>query len=455
MRRYFGTDGVRGVANRELTPELALSVARAAAWVLCGGKPEGKSLVVGRDPRLSGSMLEAAVIAGATSAGVGLRLLGVIPTPGVARIARELAVDGVAGGVVISASHNPVEDNGLKFFGADGFKLGDEVELAIEAAMDDAVVPRPTHAGVGIARDAHAERGRYINALVEAGGDLHRVRVIVDAAHGAAAGLVRDIFEPLGAEVRPMNDDADGARINVDCGATNLAPLRAAVMEANRSAGTRRFVGVAFDGDADRALFIDEAGETVMGDHVLWMLAREKQARGVLGDAVVGTSMTNVGLESALRGAGIELVRANVGDRYVIDAMRTRGLNLGAEASGHVVDFERGTTGDGPMTAVRVLSLVARAGSLSELAAPVKIAPQVIRNVRTDRGAEVMRDPALLEAIADARTELGLTGRVVVRPSGTEPVVRVMVEAPSGAQVEEIARRLCGVVQMADHQLTV
>jgi phosphoglucosamine mutase len=447
VRTYFGTDGVRGVANTELPPELVTRLARAGAYVLCGGAPAGRSIVIGRDPRISGPMLEAAAIAGVTSAGLDALSIGVIPTPGVALVTRELQSLGAAGGIMISASHNPIQDNGIKFFGSDGFKLDDEREHEIEHLLQNDTIPRPTSTNVGTQRSIEHEQRRYFEALIAAGADLSDLTIAVDFAHGAAYRMAKEALEALGARLIYLNDEPDGALINVRCGATHLEPLRAAVLAHNARAEGRPAVGVAFDGDADRALFIDETGATVTGDHVLWLLANEKKLNGSLGEAVVGTSMTNIGLENALSQAGIGLVRAAVGDRYVIDAMRSRGLRLGAEASGHVVDFDRGTTGDGPMTAIAVFSLLSRAPSLHELASVVRIAPQLIRNVPSTRGQGILDEPSVREAVEREVAQLGSDGRIVVRPSGTEPVVRVMVEAPEQALVEEIASRICLAIQ--------
>ena len=344
---------------------------------------------------------------------------------------------------MISASHNPIEDNGLKFFGNDGFKLDDQREREIEHLTAGGFVPRPTHLDIGRVRDVPGEVERYERALLDAGADLSGLEIVLDPAHGAASGIAHHVLAALGASVQAINAEADGSRINVRCGATHLEPLREAVRSRGGAA-----VGVAFDGDADRVLFVDEAGGVITGDHVLYMLALEKQKRQSV-DAVVGTSMSNIGLENALAAAGIELVRAAVGDRYVIDAMRSRGLTLGAEASGHVVDFERGTTGDGPMTAVAVLSLVAKGPSLRDLAGAVQIAPQLIRNVPCDRGAAILERASVRAAILQAEAALGDTGRIVVRPSGTEPLVRVMVEAPDRAFVEEVASLVCTAVEEA------
>ena len=349
MRELFGTDGVRGVANADLTPELAFSIGRAGAAVIARDAAPEKPIVIGRDTRLSGTMLEAAMIAGITSTGRDVVVLGVVPTPCVAAVTVKIEA---AAGVMISASHNPIEDNGIKFFGSDGFKLSDAVEDEIGERVDDPSLPRPTHAGVGVARLARGLADGYLMMLVEAGCDLRGWTVVVDAAFGAAFSIGPAIFERLGARVVAINADDDGARINVECGATDLRPLQHAV-NAEIARGHERVVGVAFDGDADRAKFVDETGAQLDGDHALLILARERHEHGVLpGGAVVATVMSNIGLERALERAHIGLVRAAVGDRYVLEAMRAGGYRLGGEQSGHLIDLDRSTTGDGLMAAV-------------------------------------------------------------------------------------------------------
>lgn len=439
MSRIFGTDGVRGVANTELTPELAFKIGRAGAAVLAGACAADQPIVVGRDTRLSGPMLEAAVVAGIASVGRQALLLGIVPTPAVAMIARSI---GAAAGVMISASHNPIEDNGIKFFAGDGFKLPDAVEDEIEARLDDPSLPRPTHAAIGSARPSEDLIERYLGSLVHAGGDLSALTVVVDAAFGSAYAIGPEIFELLGASVVALNAESDGSRINVACGATHMATLADAVAGIV-AAGERNVVGVAFDGDADRALFVDETGAILSGDHVLMILARERRARGELpGDAVVGTVMANLGLERALARDAIALIRTPVGDRYVLDTMRGGGYELGGEQSGHTIDFARNTTGDGPMTAVSLFTIVARAGSLHELARDLRVYPQTLVNVRVSDKDVLEKNPAICDAIERARARLGEAGRILVRPSGTEPLIRVMVEGPDLYEVERVAASL-------------
>jgi phosphoglucosamine mutase len=444
VSRLFGTDGVRGVANADLTPELAFAVGRAGAAVIAHAAAAEKPIVIGRDTRLSGTMLEAAMIAGITSTGRNVIGLGVVPTPCVAAVTVSI---GAAAGVMISASHNPIEDNGIKFFGADGFKLSDAVEDEIGERLNDPALPRPTHTGVGIARLDHGLAERYTRMVVGAGTDLHGWTVVVDAAFGAAYEVGPAIFERLGARVIALAAADDGSRINVGCGATDLGLLQTAV-RAEIARGNSRVVGVAFDGDADRAKFVDETGAVLDGDHALLILARDRRDRGDLpGDAVVATVMSNVGLERALKAAKIGLLRAAVGDRYVLEAMRAGGYRLGGEQSGHVIDLDRNTTGDGPMTAVTLFAVAARAGvRLHDLAATLTVFPQILINVRAD-DRSIAEDPAVLAAVAAAEARLGDAGRILVRPSGTEPLVRVMVEAADTATTEDVAESVAAIIR--------
>ncbi len=444
MSRLFGTDGVRGVANRDLTPELAFAIGRAGAAVLTAESDATRPIVVGRDTRLSGTMLEAAIVAGITSTGRDVVQLGVVPTPGVAAITVHIEA---AAGVMISASHNPIGDNGIKFFGPDGFKLSDALEDEIAAHLHDPLLPRPTHEGVGIARVAHGLIDRYAMMLLEAGGDLSGWTVVVDAANGAAYRIAPAVLERLGARVIAINAADDGRLINVACGATDLASLVERVAE-ERERGGGRVVGVAFDGDADRARFVDETGAVLDGDHTLYILARARHAAGTLAhDTVVSTVMSNVGLERAFAREGIAMMRAAVGDRYVLDAMRAGGFRLGGEQSGHVIDLDRNTTGDGPMTAVVLFSIAARAGrTLNELAHGLTIYPQILINVPVSDRA-VADAPEVAVAVAEAERQLGEGGRILLRPSGTESLVRVMVEAPDQATTRAVAESVAEVVR--------
>ncbi len=444
MARLFGTDGVRGVANGDLTPELAFGIGRATA-ALFVPSPEARPILVGRDTRLSGTMLEAALVAGITSTGRDTLGLGVIPTPGVAHLT---VLAEAAAGIMISASHNPIGDNGIKIFGPDGFKLSDAQEDVLEAALGGVPLPRPTGAAVGIARSALEYRERYFATLVASGADLRRLTVVVDTAYGAAYDIGPRALGALGANVEALNAQDDGARINVACGSTDTSALAARVRRLAAERPRTQVLGVAFDGDADRALFIDECGALKNGDHVMLVLAREKKRRGELrGATVVGTVMSNVGLERALRAEGVRLIRAAVGDRYVLELMRAGGYRFGGEQSGHILDFDRNTTGDGPATAVALLSLVARdETTLHELTADLHVAPQILLSVRTG-DKDVMSTEAVRGAIARVERELGDEGRILVRRSGTEPLIRVMIEGDDAPQIDRLAHEVAAIVE--------
>jgi phosphoglucosamine mutase len=438
----FGTDGVRGVANDDLTPEMAFAIGRAGATVLAHTSERHRPVIVGRDTRLSGTMLEAAIVAGIASVGRDVVQVGVVPTPAVARIT---VAEGAAAGVMISASHNPIADNGIKFFGPDGFKLLDESEREIESLVDSDTLPRPTGTGVGVARIAQNLGKHYYDELYGTGVDLTGVRVIVDGAFGAAYAIAPYALRKLGADVREINCENDGSRINVDCGATHLQALQAAVREAGDE-----WVGVAFDGDADRALFVDETGAVVSGDHVMFAIGRALHQRGALEhDTIVGTVMSNIGFERALSRYDISLVRTAVGDRYVLERMRAGGFVLGGEQSGHVIDLRRNTTGDGPMTAVTLLGIARESRTtLHDLVREVVVAPQILVNVRTHR-KDVLDDPGVKAAIASAESSLDGSGRLLIRPSGTEPLIRVMAEGDDREAIERIAADLANRIEQA------
>lgn len=448
MSRLFGTDGVRGVANADLQPELAFALGRAAAAAFNRTVAPAHPVVVGRDTRLSGSMLEAAIVAGITSTGRNVVQVGVVPTPAVAAITRLIEA---AAGVMISASHNPIEDNGIKFFGGDGFKLSDAAEDAIEALLNDPTIARPTHHDIGVATHARGLIDRYFAQLVTAGADLTGMTIVVDAAYGAAYDVGPRILRKLGADVIAINAADDGARINANCGATNLSMLQATV-KATAAERSGPVVGVAFDGDADRALFVDETGAILSGDHIMLIVGRERKSRGALvGNVIVGTVMSNVGLERALTREGIRLLRAPVGDRYVLEMMREGGYAFGGEQSGHIIDLALNTTGDGPMSAVALFSIVARSGkSLHELAASLTVYPQILLNVRVSRRDVLGIDPRIAEAISAAETELGSEGRILVRPSGTEPLIRVMIEGSDSQTIQTLAEQVAATIREAD-----
>ncbi|CAM4299306.1 phosphoglucosamine mutase [Nocardiopsis rhodophaea] len=444
MARLFGTDGVRGVAGRDLTATLALDLSIAAARVLTEGRDAGASArplaVVGRDPRASGEFLEAAVVAGLAGAGVDVVRLGVLPTPAVAHLTAELDADF---GVMLSASHNPAPDNGIKFFGRGGQKLADEVEDRIEAQLAQPS-EGVTGADVGRVTEAPDSADRYIaHVLASLPHRLDGLRVVVDCAHGAASEVAPEALRRAGAEVIAIGDQPDGLNINSGCGSTHLDALRAAVVEHGADAG------IAHDGDADRCLAVAADGSVVDGDQILGILARElKEAGRLAEDTLVVTVMSNLGLKLAMRKAGIKVVETAVGDRYVLEAMNAGSYSLGGEQSGHVVLLDHATTGDGLLTGLHLLSAVARRGApLGELAKVMTRLPQVLVNVRGVDKSRAATSAAVADAVKFAQDELGESGRVLIRPSGTEPMVRVMVEATTENRAEEIAGRLAGVVK--------
>ena len=435
MPRLFGTDGVRGVANGELlTPELALQLAVSAAQVLRSG--DRPCVAIGRDTRPSGPMLEAASAAGFASVGCDVELLGVVPTPVVAHVC---ATGGADLGLMISASHNPMPDNGLKLFGAGGRKLPDAVEDAIEQGLG-APVDRPTGTGIGQVRAVDHGEAYVEHLLATLEAPLDGLRVVVDCAQGAASHLAPQVYRRAGADVVAVHADADGARINEGTGATHLEALQAAVREHGAD------VGIAHDGDADRCLATTADAEVVDGDRILAVCALGLRDRGLLTTGtVVATVMSNLGFVLAMREAGIDVLQTAVGDRYVLEAMQAGGHVLGGEQSGHVVFGQHATTGDGLLTALSLLGRVAATGrSLADLASVVTVLPQVLVNVRADRSRA--QAPEVLDAVAKEEAALGDSGRVLLRPSGTEPVVRVMVEAPSAELAQEVADRLAAVV---------
>ena len=443
MGRIFGTDGVRGLANRDLTAELALDLSVAAAHVLGevgafqGHRP---TAVVGRDPRASGEFLSAAVVAGLASAGVDVLDVGVLPTPAVAFLTADLGADL---GAVISASHNPMPDNGLKFLARGGHKLPDELEDAIEGRLREDW-ERPTGAAVGRVRTDSSVGGRYVDHLLATlPHPLDGLTVVVDTAHGAAHQVAPEALRRAGARVVAIGDRPDGLNINDGFGSTHLQPLQAAVREHGAD------LGVALDGDADRCLAVDASGAVVDGDQILAVLALSMREAGRLPhDTAVVTVMSNLGFRIAMAREGVTVVETGVGDRYVLEAMRAGGFALGGEQSGHVIMWEHATTGDGTLAALQLLARVAATGKpLGELAAVMDRLPQVLVNVRGVDRTGVDACAPLQEAVRGAEAELGETGRVVLRPSGTEPVVRVMVEAADKSQADAVAARLAKIVE--------
>ncbi|SDD47951.1 phosphoglucosamine mutase [Actinokineospora iranica] len=443
MARLFGTDGVRGLANADLTPELALSVAASAARVLAARDRSHRPVaVVGRDPRASGEMLQAAVCAGLASAGADVLQVGVLPTPGVAFLVGDLNADL---GVMISASHNPMPDNGIKLFAAGGHKLADAIEDEIEAGLGD-TGPRPTGAGVGRVYDVHDAHDRYIAHLLAAiPNRLDGLRVVVDCANGAAWVAAPQAYREAGAEVIAIHALPDGENINEGCGSTHLDDLRAAVLAEGAD------LGIAHDGDADRCLAVDAQGEIIDGDQIMAVLALAMREAGELvDDTFVVTVMSNLGLHLAMRDAGVKLRTTAVGDRYVLEELRTSGLSLGGEQSGHVLIPTHATTGDGLLTAMRLMARVAATGRpLADLAGVMTRLPQVLVNVKVADKAAVAASPQVSAAVAEVEAELGDTGRVLLRPSGTEQLVRVMVEAPTQDAAQAAADRLAKVVGLS------
>jgi phosphoglucosamine mutase len=440
MARLFGTDGVRGLANGDLTPELALSVAASAARVLAAHDRSHRQVaLVGRDPRASGEMLEAAVVAGLTSAGADVLRVGVQPTPAVAYLVAALGADL---GVMISASHNPMPDNGIKLFAAGGHKLPDGIEDEIEAGLKAEAV-RPTGAGIGRVSDVEDAVDRYSQHLIAAvPHPLTGLRVVVDCANGAASVVAPDAYRKAGAEVIAIHAEPDGININDGCGSTHMDQLQAAVAEHGAD------LGIAHDGDADRCLAVDATGALVDGDQIMAILALAMAEAGELThNTLVATVMSNLGLHLAMREHGVELRTAAVGDRYVLEELRAGGYALGGEQSGHVVLPALATTGDGLLTALRLMSRVAGTGrSLKELASVMRRLPQVLVNVRVADKAAVVESPTVRDAVDAVEAELGGQGRVLLRPSGTEQLVRVMVEAPAEDIAQAAADRLAGVV---------
>ncbi|MBV9920316.1 MAG: phosphoglucosamine mutase [Pseudonocardia sp.] len=443
--RLFGTDGVRGLANGEvLTPELALALAASAAHVLAERDRSHRPIaVVGRDPRPSGEMLEAAVVAGLAAAGADALRVGVLPTPAVAHLVGALDADL---GVMISASHNAMPDNGIKLFAAGGHKLPDAVEDAVEAGLDR-VGARPTGAGIGRVRELPDDaRARYADHLLAATpSPLDGLRVVVDCAHGAASAVAPAVYRRAGAEVIAIAADPDGLNINDGVGSTHLGLVRQAVLEHGAD------LGIAHDGDADRCLAVDASGADVDGDRIMAVLALAmRDTNELTANTLVATVMSNLGLHLAMRDAGITVRTTAVGDRYVLEELRAGGFAIGGEQSGHVVLPAHATTGDGLLTALRLMARMAATGkSLAELASVVTVLPQVLENVRVADKEAVAASDEVRAAVADAERELGETGRVLLRPSGTEQLVRVMVEAASPDQAKAVAVRLADVVAAA------
>ncbi len=438
-RKYFGTDGMRGrVGVEPMTAGTVMKLGWAAGKVLAS--QGNREVIIGKDTRVSGYLFESALEAGLASAGINVRLLGPMPTPAVAYLTRTFRA---AAGIVISASHNPYYDNGVKFFSAEGTKLPDETEQAIEDMMGEELETVDS-AELGRANRVDDAPGRYIEfckSTFPTGVRLDSMKIVVDSAHGAAYHIAKGVFEELGAEVVAIGAEPDGLNINRDCGATSPDLLRAHVLME------RADVGVALDGDADRLIMIDHRGEIVDGDELLYVLVKARMDSGEKVEGVAGTLMSNLGLEHGLRDMGVDFVRAKVGDRYVLEELRNRGWRLGGESSGHIICLDRTTTGDGLVAALQILAYVQESGKpLSELRGGMTRYPQVLVNVPLSHREALNDNPLVQDVVAEAERELGDAGRVLLRPSGTEPVVRVMVEGRVANDVEKICHRVAEAV---------
>lgn len=444
MGKYFGTDGVRGEANVELTPELAFKLGRFGGYVLSQHETDVPRVFVARDTRISGQMLESALVAGLLSVGIHVYKLGVLATPGVAHLVK---AEKASAGVMISASHNPAQDNGIKFFAGDGFKLDDALEAEIEALLDaeEDTLPRPSAQGLGDVVEYPEGLRKYQQFLVSTGSELEGMKVVLDTANGAAATSARQIFADLGADLTVMAENPDGLNINEGVGSTHPEKLQELVKETGSQ------IGLAFDGDSDRLIAVDENGDLVDGDRIMYIIGKYLADRGLLAkNTIVTTVMSNLGFHKALDREGIEKAVTAVGDRYVVEEMRKEGYNIGGEQSGHVILMDYNTTGDGQLTAVQLTKIMKETGkTLSELAAEVTIYPQKLVNIRVENSMKdkSMEVPAIAAIIEKMEAEMAGNGRILVRPSGTEPLLRVMAEAPTDAEVDYYVDTIADVVR--------
>lgn len=442
MGKYFGTDGVRGIANMELTPELAFKLGRCGGYVLTK-EAEKPKVMIGRDTRISGEMLESALMAGLLSIGAEIMRLGVISTPGVAFLTKANSADA---GVMISASHNPVEDNGIKFFGPNGFKLTDDQEAEIEELMDavEDNLPRPIGKNIGAINDYFEGGQKYLSYLKETiDTDFEGIRIALDCAHGATSSLATHLFADLEADIETIGSSPNGMNINDGFGSTHPENLQAFVLEKEAD------IGLAFDGDGDRLIAVDEKGELVDGDQIMFICAKHLNEKGLLRhNTVVSTVMSNLGFYKALEENGMKSDKTSVGDRYVMEEMRKGGYNLGGEQSGHIIFLEYITTGDGLLSAIQLVDVMRETGKkLSELAAEMVKFPQILKNVKVVDKESVMTNGQVLGEIEAVEKEMNGEGRVLVRPSGTEPLVRVMVEAKTQEECERYADRVASLIQ--------
>ncbi|MCR8969538.1 phosphoglucosamine mutase [Facklamia sp. 7083-14-GEN3] len=445
MGKYFGTDGVRGVANQELSPELAFKLGRYGGYVLLqhAESVETPRVLVARDTRVSGQMLEAALTAGLLSVGIEVMQLGIVPTPAVAYLTK---TQNAVAGIMISASHNPAEDNGIKFFGADGFKLSDQQEEEIEELLDSEEdnLPRPAAEGLGLVDEFHEGTIKYLNFLQSTiSVELSGLKVAIDAANGATAPLINQLFADLDTDFYTMGDRPNGININDQVGSTHPEALQALVKEKEVD------LGLAFDGDGDRLIAVDEKGNLVDGDKILFICGNHLKQKGRLNDnTIVSTVMSNIGFHKALEANEMTALKTNVGDRYVVEAMREGGYTLGGEQSGHIVFLSLNTTGDGLLTAVQLMAVISETGKkLSELAGEVTVYPQKLVNVRVRDKHTVLEEAEVQQVIDSVEKEMAGEGRILVRPSGTEPLLRVMAEAATDELVDKYVNQIADVIR--------
>ena len=446
QRKYFGTDGIRGqVGLSNINPEFVLKLGWAVGRVLANG--QRKKVLIGKDTRVSGYLLESALAAGLSAAGVDVRLLGPMPTPAIAYLTQTLRANA---GIVISASHNLFEDNGIKFFAADGSKLPDQAELKIEAEIEKKL-QTVSSAMLGKAKRIDDAPGRYIEFCKSTIPSLTRLsglKIVVDCAHGATYHIAPNVFAELGADVITIGNKPDGFNINQGCGSTEPELLRQKVIETGAD------VGVGLDGDGDRVVMVDAQGELIMGDQIIYIIARDRQQRGVLSGGVVGTLMSNFGLEKAITMMGVPFLRTSVGDRYVLEALKENDWKIGGESSGHVVCLDKTTTGDGIVAALQVLAImVKQEKTLQQLCVGITLLPQTLINLKTDNAAILAKNKRVLEAVDGLRTKLKGDGRVLLRPSGTEPILRVMVEGLDRQHVQTQAQQLTDEIVSIEQQL--
>lgn len=444
-RKYFGTDGIRGhVGHSNINPEFVLKLGWAVGRILANG--HRKKVVIGKDTRVSGYMLESALEAGLSAAGIDVVLLGPMPTPGIAYLTQTLRANA---GIVISASHNPFQDNGIKFFAADGGKLPDKIELDIEAELEKDLEVVASEQ-LGKAKRINDAAGRYIEFCKSTIPSLTRLsglKIVVDCAHGATYHVAPNVFSELGAEVIAIANHPDGFNINCDCGSTAPSLLRDKVLSTGAD------IGIALDGDGDRVILVDASGNYVNGDQILYMIARDRHQKGLLNGGVVGTLMSNYGLEMAVKALGVPFIRTPVGDRYVLEALKEHDWRIGGEGSGHIVCLDKTTTGDGIVAALQVLAImIKQEKSLAQLSAGVTLLPQVLVNLKTNHANRLLANPKVRSLINDLELDLQGKGRVLLRPSGTEPLLRIMVEGSEEVAVQQKAQQLYDNISLIEHE---